>query len=107
MYWLDEFYTMQKSNISNITAFLTQKWVIDIEETVKDLVGSQGDKWDCVESRTAYESSKLKSFLTVVKYMMQDSLNKIASRSIKHFVDAVKIKMPDKVILHASNHVEN
>jgi dynein heavy chain len=98
---------MQKSNIGNITAFLTQKWVIDIEETVKDLVAMQGDKWECTENRAAYEASKLKSFLTVVKYMMQDSLNKIASRSIRHFIDAVQTKMPDKVILHASNHVEN
>jgi len=70
-------------------------------------VAAQGEKWDCTESRNAYEGSKLKSFLTVVKYMMQDSLAKIATRSIKHFIDAVQIKMPDKVILHASNNVEN
>lgn len=44
---------MQKSNIGNITAFLTQKWVIDIEETVKDLVAAQGDKWECTENRAA------------------------------------------------------
>lgn len=107
VYKLDEFFSIQKTNISNITAFLTQKWVIDIEETVKDLVATQGDKWDCTESRNAQEGSKLKSFLTVVKYMMQDSLAKIATRSIKNFIDAVQIKMPDKVILHASNNVEN
>ena len=107
VYKLDEFFSIQKTNISNITSFLTQKWVIDIEETVKDLVATQGDKWDCTEIRNAWEGSKLKSFLTVVKYMMQDSLAKIATRSIKNFIDAVQIKMPDKVILHASNNVEN
>lgn len=53
VYKLDEFFSIQKTNISNITAFLTQKWVIDIEETVKDLVATQGDKWDCTESRNA------------------------------------------------------
>ena len=53
VYKLDEFFSIQKTNISNITSFLTQKVVIDIEETVKDLVATQGDNWDCTESRNA------------------------------------------------------
>jgi len=78
-----------------------------VEETSKDLVDTQGKKWNCSESREAYEHSKMKPFITVVKFMMQDSLTKIAHRSLVKFVKSIEFRCPDKVDLISSTKVEN
>jgi len=90
-----------------LAAFLTQKWTIDVEETSKELVDIQGKKWNCAESREAYEKSKMKPFVAVVKFMMQDSLTKIAKRSLLKFVKSIEWRSPDKVELISSTKVEN
>ena len=97
----------QKSAVNNLSAFITQKWTLDIEETVKDLVDAHGKKWNCSSSREDYEKSKLKPFLVVVKYMMQDSLLKIVKRSLTKFVESILARNPDSVEIVSSIKVDN
>jgi hypothetical protein len=99
VYKLDEFLLLQKTTVNNLAAFLTQKWTIDVEETSKELVDIKGKKWNCSDSRESYQKSKMKPFVTVIKFMIQDSLTKIAQRLLMKFVKSIEWHSSDKVDL--------
>jgi dynein heavy chain len=57
--------------------------------------------------KETYDTSKLKEFLTIVKYMMQESLYKMAYNSLINFYDFIKERTPDDIKLNSSINVEN
>jgi len=106
-YKLEEFRLIQRSALNNLSTFLIQKWVIDIEEISKDLIENQGKKWDCLKSKEVYDSSKLKSFLIVIKFMMQSSISNICKRSIIEFYKSFEDRTPKSVKIQSSTEVIN
>jgi hypothetical protein len=50
---------------------------------------------------------KLKKFLTLIKFTMQDTLLYMTQKSVTKFVDSVFTFLPRNVTVHDSNTVEN
>mmetsp|Transcript_17510 Transcript_17510/g.38593 ORF Transcript_17510/g.38593 Transcript_17510/m.38593 type:complete len:101 (-) Transcript_17510:73-375(-) len=76
IYKLEEFKQVQKSSINAINLVLTQSWPQVIEDVITSNLKHIGKGWfNLMETnKESYEFSKLKKFLTIVKYMMQDSI---------------------------------
>jgi len=57
--------------------------------------------------KESYEFSKLKKFLTIVKFMMQDSILKLSQLSLRSFNSEILQHKPDYVKCIDSKTVEN
>jgi len=60
-------------------------WVKDIETTIRKNLHNTGKGWFNLEEsdKESYEFSKLKKFLTIVKFMMQDAVLNLAKHSLR------------------------
>lgn len=58
-------------------------------------------------SKITYDFGKLKRFLTVVRLIMQDTLLSLVKRCYYQYFDYIDSYIPDEVIIHNTNHVEN
>jgi dynein heavy chain len=58
-------------------------------------------------SKETYEVGKLKKFLTMSKFFMQDTLLFLTQKSVKNFVDAILNFLPDKVEIIDAFAVKN
>jgi dynein heavy chain len=76
---IDEFKQIQASSISQTSYYLRETWVNKIKEIIKNNfqeTSSTGKSWFNLgeTNKEAYDMGKLKKFLTLIKFLMQDTL---------------------------------
>lgn len=76
---IDEFKQIQASSISQTSYYLRETWVNKIKEIVKNNFqesSTAAKSWFNLNetSKETYEMGKLKKFLTLIKFLMQDTL---------------------------------
>lgn len=85
---LEEFGQMQNQSIDRALSTLQTSWLKNIQESIRDNLKHIGKGWLNMNepSRDIYEMSKLKRFMTTVRFMMEDAVRIIMTTSIDEFV---------------------
>ncbi len=106
---LQEFKQNQKSSIFQITKKLKNDWLKNLKETLlKSLTNVGKGSFNLnVCSKEIYEYLKLKKYMTVVKLLMQDTLNTLVTKSMTGYVDFIESFIPSQVIIDEVNNVLN
>lgn len=88
-------------------SLLANDWVNYLIETISMNLGKVSKGWyNLHESNTeTYEFSKLKKLLTILKYMMQESILNLAQRSVKIYTNTLKKYVPNKVTIKSINNI--
>ena len=89
---LDEFEQMQQSAMSQLKAHLDETWIPLLKDCVRTSLQRVGKGWFNLEEQSAevYQFSKLKKFMTRIKYMMEDALRKLARKSLEDYASLIK-----------------
>ena len=106
---LQEFKNLQKSAYNSVGKKLENDWIKIIKETLeKSLNGVGKGSFNLkVASKEIYEYLKLKKYMTVVKLVMQDTLNFLVTKSMTKYVEFFESYIPEDVIITDVNKVEN
>lgn len=103
----DDFKQVQRGAIISCKNELYVEWCNNICETIKDNLSKVGKGWyNMHETNTeTYEFSKLKKFLTIVKFMMQEAILKLAKKSVMLFESKMISNVPVQVDIKTINDV--
>ena len=84
-------------------------WVGTLEKIIKASFKEVGKGWFNINesSKETYEFGKLKKFLTLVNFMMQDTVLNLCKRSVAEFVDFMISFIPDETLITNTAHVQN
>ena len=107
---VEEFKQIQSSSIAQIK-FNTreQGWVGRLEKIIKASFSDVGKGWFNIHetSKETYEFGKLKKFLTLVNFMMQDTILSMCKDSVKDFVKFMIKFIPRETHIHSASSVKN
>lgn len=107
---VEEFKQIQSSSIAQIK-FNTreQGWVGRLERIIKASFTEVGKGWFNIHetSKETYEFGKLKKFLTLVNFMMQDTVLSMSKESVRQFVDFVLKFIPMETHIESTSVVRN
>lgn len=107
---VEEFKQHQNSSISQIK-FATREsgWVNRLEKIIKSSFNDVGKGWFYIfeKSKETYEFGKLKKFLTLVNFMMQDTVLNLCKDSVGEFAQYLLAFIPDKTIISSTANVKN
>jgi len=86
---LEEFEQMQNSCIIQLSGFLKDKWIQSLKAAIKSSLREVGKGWLNLaeKNREAYQLSKLKKFMKMVEFMMEDALRFLIEHSIHSYKD--------------------
>ena len=59
------------------------------------------------DEKESYEFGKLKKFLNLVNFMMQDTVLNLCKASVYEFIEYMKDFIPEETLIHTAAHVEN
>jgi dynein heavy chain len=107
---VEEFKQLQSSSIATIK-FNTREsgWVGRLEKIIKTSFNDVGKGWFNIHetSKETYEFGKLKKFLTLVNFMMQDTVLTLCKDSVKEFVAYVLAFCPTSTTIESTSKVQN
>jgi dynein heavy chain, axonemal len=107
---VEEFKQIQGSSIAQIK-FNTreQGWVGRLEKIIKASFSEVGKGWFNIHetSKETYEFGKLKKFLTLVNFMMQDTILTLGKESVRQFVDFLMQYIPKETHIYSTSNVKN
>ena len=89
---VEEFKQIQSSNITHIGLNAgEQGWVSKLEQIIRTSFDDVGKGWFNIHesAKETYEFGKLKKFLTLVNFMMQDTVLTMCKESVREFVEFV------------------
>lgn len=107
---VEEFKQIQSSSVAQIK-FNTreQGWVGRLEKIIKLSFTEVGKGWFNIHetSKETYEFGKLKKFLTLVNFMMQDTILTMCKDSVKEFVKFMIQFIPTETQIISTSSVKN
>ena len=105
---LEEFKQLQNSMNSQIKFNLKDQWVSRLERIIRESFADVGKGWFNIyeNSQDTYEFGKLKKFLTVVNFMMQDTVLTLSKNSVQEFVDFLLSFIPEETIVNSTADVK-
>jgi dynein heavy chain, axonemal len=111
---VSEFKQIQTSSLTQTSYYLKETWLNKLKEIIttqfKAGEAAEGQKsWFNLNEtdKNAYEQGKLKRFLMQQRFVMEDTLLRMAEKSIHSFVDNVCSFLPLGCIIHNSCEVTN
>lgn len=86
-----------------------QGWVGRLEKIIKGSFKDVGKGWFNINesSKPTYEFGKLKKFLMLVNFMMQDTVLNMCKTSVHEFVDYILLFIPDETYISSAAVVTN
>lgn len=107
---VEEFKQHQQSSIGALK-FATREsgWVLRLEKIIKASFNDVGKGWFYIfeKSKETYEFGKLKKFLNLVNFMMQDTVLNLCKDSVHEFVDFMLAYIPDTTVIVSTAVVHN
>lgn len=82
----NEFEKTQKGAIGAVKNQISQIWLKEIMEILTNRLPALFTNEAKEKNKTLYNNSLLKKFFYLIKFHMEDTIDKIAKRSIKRFV---------------------
>jgi dynein heavy chain len=88
---LDEFEQTQTQQISQIALYLKDSWINTLKSGIRSSFLDSGKGWFNIKETdwSVYQISKLKKFMELVKFSMQDSLRYLVQDSLVAYTQAV------------------
>ncbi len=89
---LDEFEQMQTGNIQLLTATLKDKWVFALKSAIVSSLRENGKGWLNLYEKNleVYNFSKLKKFMTMTSFMMQDAVRFLVEDSLGKYASLIR-----------------
>jgi dynein heavy chain len=107
---VEEFKQHQQSSIGALK-FATREsgWVLRLEKIIKSSFNDVGKGWFYIfeKSKETYEFGKLKKFLNLVNFMMQDTVLNLCKDSVQEFVNFMLAYIPDSTTIKSTAIVHN
>lgn len=107
---VEEFKQHQQSSIGALK-FATREsgWVLRLEKIIKSSFNDVGKGWFYIfeKSKETYEFGKLKKFLNLVNFMMQDTVLNLCKDSVHEFVDFMLAYIPESTKIVSTAVVHN
>ncbi|KNC54636.1 dynein heavy chain 2 [Thecamonas trahens ATCC 50062] len=105
---LDEFETMQNQAAVHTLNHLKDNWKTNLKNAIRGTLKDVGKGWFNLneKSREVYEISKLKKFMVMVKFVMQDTLRSLALDSLTSFHNLVVGSAPVHVDIASPGEVD-
>ncbi len=107
---VEEFKQHQQSSVGAIK-FATREsgWVLRLEKIIKSSFNDVGKGWFYIleKSKETYEFGKLKKFLNLVNFMMQDTVLNLCKDSVHEFVKFILSYIPDSTEIISTAVVKN
>jgi dynein heavy chain len=107
---VEEFKQHQQSSIGALK-FATREsgWVLRLEKIIKSSFNDVGKGWFYIfeKSKETYEFGKLKKFLNLVNFMMQDTVLNLCKDSVQEFVNFMLAYIPDTTTIKSTAVVHN
>lgn len=107
---VDEFKMIQQNAINSMAQYCGEGgWVGRLAKIIKASFEDVGKGWFNIHetSKPTYEFGKLKKFLTLVNFMMQDTVLNICKDSVKEFVEFITSYCPLKTEINNTHDVKN
>ncbi|KAJ3324532.1 Dynein heavy chain 1, axonemal, partial [Blyttiomyces sp. JEL0837] len=104
---LDEFEQMQNQSLQNVKTQLKEGWIPALKSIIKTGFKEVGKGWYNMHesSLEVYRISKLKKFMTTVKFIMQDSLRFLVLNSLTDFIRLIHYISCQRVVISGTNDV--
>ncbi|XXQ30104.1 AAA+ ATPase domain-containing protein [Plasmodiophora brassicae] len=85
---IDEFEQLQSSSLAQLHTFLTGSWVTALKSAVKTSLATVGKGWFNLEERNleVYMFSKLRKFMLMINFIMEDTLHTLIEHSLREYV---------------------
>lgn len=105
---LEEFEQLQNSNMVQLNSFLKDKWSTALKKCIKDSLGGVGKGWFNLEekNREVYQFSKLKKFMKMVNFMMEDALRFLVEDSTQKYLDFFRLTTNYHIDTRRTFHVD-
>lgn len=105
----DEFRQEQQTITKNQVYTLKMRWVDDVVTCVEDSFKNEKEGWFNIKEANPsnYHIGKLKSFLTLVKVTMQDTLMDLIKANLNKYVDFIASFMPETTVIESITQVSN
>ncbi|KAJ3111551.1 Dynein heavy chain 1, axonemal [Phlyctochytrium bullatum] len=105
---IDEFEQMQNQSLQNVKTQLKEGWIPTLKSIIKNGLKDVGKGWYNMHetSLEVYKISKLKKFMTSVKFIMQDSLRSLVLNSLGDFIRMVANISSQTVQVFGTNDVK-
>lgn len=111
---LDEFEQLQTQASEQVATHLKETWTLALKNSIRSSFKDVGKGWFNLHesSQETYECSKLKRFLVMVRFMMEDSLRYLAESSLESFTAfiwrhcAAVVKVEDTSTVHVLEEAE-
>jgi len=106
---LEEFRHAQETSTQQLLYSLKIQWINDIERIIHNKFADETEGWFNLKNAHPenYALGKLKSFITLVKLEMQDSLKFLIQENFTNYVQFLKEFIPYEVIITDENDVVN
>lgn len=89
---IDEFEQTQSQATSQVSLFLKDSWITTLRAAIRTSLRDIGKGWFNIHETNweVYQKSKLKKFMEMVKFMMQDTLRYLVNESLMNFTRMLK-----------------
>ncbi|KAJ3214893.1 Dynein heavy chain 1, axonemal [Dinochytrium kinnereticum] len=105
---IDEFEQMQNQSLQNVKTQLKEGWIPVLKSTIKNGLKDVGKGWYNMQESNleVYKISKLKKFMTSVKFIMQDSIRSLVLNSYTDFIRMISSISSQTVNVIGTNDVK-
>lgn len=106
---LEEFEQAQMQASDQVANYLRETWLITLKNSIKNSFKDVGKGWYNIHetNRETYEFSKLKKFLNMIRYLMEDTLRFLVEDSLQRFTSFIQGACRIAVSVRGTNSVEN
>ena len=100
---------MQESRTSQLVYYLKGKWIQSMTDIIKTQFADVGKGWFNMKetSKITYDFGKLKRFLTLIRLIMQDTIQTLVQTKYRKYEEFILSFIPDEVRIEAPNSVQN
>jgi dynein heavy chain len=106
---LDQYKQMQKSAISQTVHKIKDSWVTNLQKIILKNFENVGKGWFSIHetNQETYRQGKMKKLLTIVRFVMQDSMRSFTIDSVKKYCEVLQGYGPEEVIVNNLLDVES
>ena len=96
---LEEFEQAQMQASDQVANYLKETWVITLKNSIKNSFKDVGKGWYNMQetNRETYEFSKLKKFLNMIRFVMEDTMRFLVEDSLQKYTNFIQSACASKV----------
>lgn len=105
---LDEFEQTQTQASDQVANYLKETWITTLKNSIKSSFKDVGKGWYNIHetNRETYEFSKLKKFLNMIRYVMEDTMRFLVEDSLEKYARFIQSACCARVTVLGTNQVE-